>query len=245
MTFKYPLITKRALCALIVFGCCMTWTLQAWAVTLTFDEVIVGETTFEFDADADTLPDAIFSTTDPGGFNTVGPGANMSYIEEPGLEGTNELNPDLRVDFPNGAITSLGFGFAMSAGSESPNLTVTFRIYGSGDNLLASTTELAAYTEPVPPAQSNFPEGQFTLPFAGTASYATFDFNNTDASRYIIDNFTGTFGSTEDVTPPPPPAPPPDGTPMDYAPVPTLSEWGIALFVFAVLLLAGRRFRRI
>jgi len=246
MTIKLKLTAKRALCSLVVYVFGMTWALQAGAVTLTFDEVISGATTFEFDADADTLPDAVFTTTDPLGFNTTGPGANMSYIEEPGLEGTNELNPDLRVDFPNGAVTSLGFGFAMSAGADSPTLTVTFRIFDSSGTLLASTTELAAYTEPVPPTPSNFPEGQFTLAFTGTASYATFDFNNADANRYIIDNFTGTFGSTEDITPPPPPppSPPPVVTPTDYAPVPTLSEWGIALFVCAVLLLAGRRFRR-
>ena len=234
MTIGHTLISRRALHVLIVGVIGMLWAVQAGAVTLTFDEVISGETSFEFDADADTIPDAIFTTTDPFGFNTTGPGANMSYIEEPGLEGTTELLPDLRVDFPNGAVTSLGFGFAMNAGTDTPNLTVTFTIYDSGDNVLASTTELAAFTEPVPPIPSNFPEGQFALAFIGTASYATFDFDNTDASRYIIDNFTGTFGSTEDVTP---------VQPVEYVAVPTLSKWGMALFIFVVLLLAGHRFR--
>jgi hypothetical protein len=89
---------------------------------------------------------------------------------EPGLEGTTGLAPDLRVDFPLGAVGSLGFGFA------------------------------------------------------GTAAYATFDFEDTDASGYIIDNFTGTFGSAERPLPAP-------------TEVPTLSEWGLVLL--ALLLAAG------
>jgi hypothetical protein len=35
-----------------------------------------------------------------------------------------------------------------------------------------------------------------TLNFEGMASYATFDFN-AGGGRYIIDDFSGTFGSTE------------------------------------------------
>jgi hypothetical protein len=196
---------------------------QAHAITLTFNDAISGSTTYSFDQDGDSVVDAVFSTTDPLGFNTVGPGPNMSYINEPGLEGTTTLAPDLRVDFPLGAVGSLGFGFAVSTGANSPNLTVTFRIYGSGGNLLASTTQLAAYTQPVPPTNSSYPEGLVSLPFSGVASYATFDFDNTDASRYIIDNFTGTFASTE--------------RPLAaVTPVPSLSEWGV---VALSMLIAG------
>jgi len=223
--------TKHLL--VIVLG--LVWNTHALAVTLTFDEVIVGETSYSFDGDGDTLPDAIFTTTDPSGFNTTGPGPNMSYIEEPGLEGTNELSPDLQVDFPNGAVGSLGFGFAVSATANSPDLTVSFNIYDDADALLASSTVLAAYTEPSPPTPSSFPEALVSLSFSGTASYATFDFDNSSASRYIIDNFTGTFGSTEDVTPP-------SATPVQYVPVPALGPAGTALlalllglFGFAVL----------
>jgi len=94
----------------------LVWSNQRSAVTLTFDEAISGEVIFEFDADSDAMPDAVFTTTDPGGFNTVGPGPNQLYIDEPGLEGTTTLPEDLRVDFPNGAVDSLGFGFAVSGG---------------------------------------------------------------------------------------------------------------------------------
>lgn len=195
----------------------------AGAVTLTFDAAISGATSYSFDQDSDGIPDAIFSTTDPAGFNTVGPGPNMSYIDEPGLEGTTSLAPDLRVDFPNGAAGSLGFGFALSASSASPNLTVTFNVYDASSNLLASVTQLAAYTQPVPPTPSSFPEASVAASFAGTARYATFDFDDTDAARYILDNFTGTFGSVERGT---------------INSVPTLSEWGLILMSLLLVLAA-------
>ncbi len=189
---------------------------SAHAITLTFNDAIAGQTSYSFDQNTDGIVDAVFSTTDPSGFLTSGPGANMTYIQEPGLEGTTTLSPDLRVDFPLGAVGSLGFGFAMSAVANSPTLTVTFNIYSAQGVLLASTTALAAFTQPVPPTNSNFPEGTVTLPFAGTAAYATLDFNSANASRYIIDNFTGTFGSNERPVVAP-------------AAIPTLSEWGLIL----------------
>lgn len=195
------------------------WLANAQAITLTFNDAISGATSYSFDQNADGIVDAVFSTSDPGGFNTVGPGTNMLYINEPGLEGTTTLATDLRVDFPWGAVGSLGFGFAMSAESASPNLTVTFRVYDASNNLIASATQLANFTQPVPPTPSSFPEAQVNVSFAGTAAYATFDFNSTDATRYIIDNFAGTFGSSERPTTV-------TSAPVD---VPTLSEWGIVL----------------
>jgi len=36
--------------------------------------------------------------------------ANQQFIDEPGLEGTSDLDPDLRADFLNGATGSLAFG---------------------------------------------------------------------------------------------------------------------------------------
>ena len=230
MNIRKCLAPKTSCKYMLVLVLGLAWASQAGAVTLTFDEVISGETTFSFDADGDTLPDAVFTTTDPGGFNTVGPGPNQLYIEEPGLEGTTTLTPDLKVDFPNGAINSLGFGFALNAGADSPDLTVTFRIFDGADNVLSTTTDTAVFTEPTPPNPSGFPEALVSLSFFGTASYATLDFNDAVASRYIIDNFTGTFGSTEDVSPAGP-----------ITPVPTMSTYGIALTILSLLLIASRR----
>lgn len=97
------------------------------AALLTFDDLIIGATTYSFDGDGDGMNDVIFSTTDPYGFNTVGPGQNMTYIQEPGLEGTSLLNPDLRVDFLVGAIGSLKFGFALDSSTEDD--TASFQVF--------------------------------------------------------------------------------------------------------------------
>lgn len=172
------------------------------AAILTFDDAIIGATTYQFDGDGDGINDVIFSTTDGSGFNTVGPGTNMTYIQQPGLEGTSLLSPDLRVDFLNGAVNNASFGFALDSSTEDDS--ATFRIYDSSDSLLASSSILGLYTT-IGSGQSNFPEGYLSLNFLGIASYATFDFTS-DFGRYIIDNFEGTFGSTEDITPAPEPS---------------------------------------
>lgn len=185
-------------------GCaCLAIAPTAGAALITFDDLVGGATSYGYDGDGDGIADAVFSTTDLSGFNTSGPGTNMLYIQQPGIEGTTLLNPDLRVDFLNGAIGSLGFGFAMNAGVGGAPTSVTFSIYDASNVLLASSTVDADYTITAPPdGLSNFPEGLVSLAFAGTASYATLDFDPTNASRYIIDNFTGTFGSTERVPEP-------------------------------------------
>lgn len=146
------------------------------------------------------VENVVFSTTDPFGFNTVGPGPNQSYIDRPGIEGTTLLKPDLRVDFIFGAVSSLSFGFAMSLGTG--NLDgVTFTVFDAGDNVLASTSLLSDFTLPNGVNPSSFPEGQMSLAFGGEASYALFDFSQNQGTRYIIDNFEGTFGSSEDISP--------------------------------------------
>jgi len=168
----------------------------ASAAVITFDDLISGETSYGFDGDGDGIDDVVFSTTDPAGFNTVGPGANQNYIDEPGLEGTSELDPDLRVDFVFGASGSLSFGFALNSVVEDPNYVATFRVYDAGNNLLASQTVQGL----IGPGPTTFIEGLVSVAFAGTASYGLFDFVSPE--RYIIDNFEGTFGSTEVVPEP-------------------------------------------
>ena len=167
------------------------------ATLLTFDDAIIGATSYSFDADGDLIDDVIFSTTDPFGFNTVGPGPNMTYVDEPGLEGSTIY--DLRVDFLIGAEEFLQFGFALDDFTETPNTWTSFEVYDAGGNLLASDFELGLYTLPDGVNPSSFPEGMINVSFLGTASYALFDFNNdvSGGQRYIIDNFEGTFGSTE------------------------------------------------
>jgi hypothetical protein len=169
--------------------------LPASAAVITFDQVVVGQTSFGFDGDADGITDVIFSTTDPAGFNATGPGLNQVFIDEPGLEGTSLLNPDLRVDFRNGAIEAIAVGFALNSFSENPTTFTAFSLFDANGGLLASTQQAGLL------GNSTFPEGRIQLAFSGIAAYGLFNFSS-DSGRYIIDNFEGTFGSTEAVPEP-------------------------------------------
>jgi hypothetical protein len=169
--------------------------LPAHAVTITFDDLIVGQTSYSFDPDGDGIPDAIFSTSDPLGFRTIGPGLAQKYINEPGLEGTSLLNPDLRVDFPNKARNSLAFGFALDSFVQ-PGGSATFTIFDSLNTQLATLTVPGAYFTLPGGGSSSFPEGELSLAFSGEAAYGLFNFDS-QIGRYIIDNFSGSYGSTE------------------------------------------------
>jgi hypothetical protein len=114
--------------------------------------------------------------------------ANQQFIDEPGLEGTSDLDPDLRADFLNGATRSLAFGFALNSGVESDDYVASLSVFDAAGNLLGSESVAGVF------GGSDFPEGVVTVSFAGTAAYATFDFT-TEFGRYIIDNFEGAFGS--------------------------------------------------
>jgi hypothetical protein len=141
------------------------------AAIITFDDAISGATSYEFDGDGDLINDVTFSTTDPYGFNTAGPGSNMTYIEEPGLEGTSLLVEDLRVDFFNGAVDKLAFGFALNSFTEDD--IANFKVFNSSGELLSSTTITGTYTT-TSSGQSNFPEGYLEVIFSGVASYSGF-----------------------------------------------------------------------
>jgi hypothetical protein len=166
------------------------------AALLTFDDVVIGETSYSFDGDGDGVDDVTFLTTDPFGFNTTGPGLNQQFIDEPGLEGTSDLDPDLRVDFLNAATGTLSFGFALNSSMESDDFFASISVFDALDNLLGTASVVGLL------GTSDFPEGVVSLAFAGEAAYATFDFTS-ENGRYIIDNFEGTFGSTEVPVPEP------------------------------------------
>lgn len=172
------------------------------AATVTFNNLIAGVTSYGFDGDGDTVADVIFSTTDPLGFNTSGPGPFQLYVYQQGLEGTSTLNPDLRVDFLHGATGSIQFGFAVNAMAAGPSVFASLELFDALNNSLGSATVLGARF-PIPPIQSTFTEGQLTLGFSGTAAYGLFNFSSSSTTgRYFLDNFTGTFGSTETVPEP-------------------------------------------
>ena len=175
--------------------------LPVQAALLTFDDAVSGATSYSFDGDGDLIDDVIFSTTDPLGFNTIGPGPFQAYIDEPGLEGTTLLNPDLRVDFLVGAVNSITVGFALDSTSVSPVNTASLALFDASDNLLGSATVVGDKFDLGGGVFSTFVEGQISIVFSGQAAYGLFDFA-TSPGRYIIDNFEGTFGSSEPVPEP-------------------------------------------
>jgi hypothetical protein len=126
----------------------------------------------------------------------------MTYIQEPGLEGTALLPTDLRVDFLNGAIGPLKFGFALDSSVSDPSYFASIQVFDAADNLLNSASVVGDFTITSPPSGlSSFPEGEVSVSFGGLASYATFNFTS-EIGRYIIDNFEGTYGSTESIPAP-------------------------------------------
>lgn len=192
MMFKENMLFSNALAIGLLAGSLLISCISTpvSAAIITFDDLITGQTSYGFDGDNDSVIDVIFTTTDPNGFNTVGPGTNQSYIDEPGLEGTTLLNTDLRVDFLQGAIGNLSFGFALNSAISDPAYFANFQLFNAANTLLATQTVVGNFSP------SSFPEGQVSVSFSGEAAYATFNFTS-QFGRYIIDNFKGTFGSTE------------------------------------------------
>lgn len=188
MSFGKPTRLLLAMCLAYGFSGTATDTL---ADTITFSTLLSGKNTFGFDANGDSTSDVIFSTTDSSGFNTAGPGANQTFIREPGLEGTTLLSQDLRVDFLTGARNQISFGFALNSSTENSGYRAQMGVFDSAGRRLGSASSTANYTTTSVGA-SSFPEGRLALAFSGVASYALLDFQS-EFGRYILDDFTGNF----------------------------------------------------
>ena len=177
------------------------------AVTVTFDGATDGVTTFGFDADGDTVDDAVFSSLTGQPFSVTGPGPNQLFIQEPGLVAGIVADPEFRVDFPNGAATSAGYSFALSvfcfsAGPVDPSLFGSIEVFDAADNSLGfASAEPVCTVTPDPSGYSSFVEAEVSVTFSGLASYAIIDFGPVSAGEFIVDNFNyeGRFGSTEPV----------------------------------------------
>jgi len=176
----------------VVAGCLLLLAAGAGGAPITFGDLVTGFHAYGFDGDGDGSDDVIFTMMDGSGFVSMGFGSSQIYIDEPGLGGTSLLGPDLRVDFPTGAREMLRFGFALDSSMQ--NDTASLLVYDASHTLLASTTVTGLYT--YTPNRSSDPEGFISLPFTGTASYATLDFTP-DSNNFAIDNFEGIYGTSE------------------------------------------------
>jgi hypothetical protein len=153
------------------------------AQTITFDDAVIGDTSYGYDSDGDTVDDVIFTNLGPGGFFTSGPGEPQAYIDEPGIGQFTILGPEMRVDFLNGLTTAMGFGYAVDQMADVP-MAVHFALFDSGNNLLADVISDGFL------GTSNFAENWVGISFSGTAAYGLFDFNERLVDAYIIDNVT-------------------------------------------------------
>jgi len=177
---------------------------RAQAALLTFDVDITSQTSFAFDGDGDAKNDIVISTSAAEGFNTVGPGLNQSFINEPGLEGTSIGTEDLRLSFLNGAVQTLTLGFALNSDVESPAYFGSLELFDTNNNLLGTIRVPGVFTVLPGGGISSFPEGRLNVQFTGVAAYGVLNFES-QFGRFIIDNLEGTFGSTELPSPIPEP----------------------------------------
>jgi hypothetical protein len=221
---------------LISFVSLSILSLSAMAVNISFDGVANGVTTFSYDADSDSNPDAVFTKIGSGAWSFGGPTASQ-FVSTPGLTAGSASGDDLRVDFPNGAKTIVGFAFARSdpcsaraVGYSNSSEEAELRIYDSAGLLLGSSSVTPTCTLNT---SGSFVEGEVTVSFVGTASYAVVDFKGSEA--YILDNFNGTFGSVEIA------AAAAAATPVA---VPTLSEWAMILLASLMAVFTFRTLRR-
>jgi hypothetical protein len=218
---------------LISFVSLSILSLSAMAVNISFDGVANGVTTFSYDADSDSNPDAVFTKIGSGPWSFGGPTASQ-FVSQPGLVAGSASGDDLRVDFPNGAKTTVGFAFARSdscsgraVGYSNSSEEAELRLYDSGGLLLGSSSVTPTCTLNT---SGSYVEGEVTVSFVGTASYAVVDFKGSTA--YILDNFNGTFGSVEIAA---------AATPVA---VPTLSEWAMIFLASLMAVFTFRTLRR-
>lgn len=175
--FRLP-TARHALAAAALL--CLAGAATAQEVTLNFNDALTGRIFYAFDGDANGTPDVVLSTGDAGGFNTAGPGPNMVFIREPGIEGTALRAEDLRINFLRGATGSISFSYALS--TFEPVFGVTASLYDVNNQLMASKTDLAGF-HTSGDVTSTFVENRVTVDFAGTAAYAKLNFGvNADGS---------------------------------------------------------------
>lgn len=176
----------------VVAGCLLILATGARAAPITFGDLVTGVPAYGFDGDGDSFAEVLFTMVDGSGFVSTSFGSNQMYVDEPGLGGISLSGPEFRIDFPTGVRETLRFGFAVTSSRQ--DNTASLLVYDASNALLASTTVTGLYT--YSPGRSGYPEGFVSLPFTGTASYATLDFTPA-GDNFVIDNFEGMYGTSE------------------------------------------------
>lgn len=164
------------------------------AQQIDFESLVGGESLFGIDVNADGRTDVRFSTTADGGFNVGGPNPEEQVFASGLVMETSSMSdPDIRVDFLGGATDSIQLGFALLADVDDPGQGLQLEVFDQLGERLASdfqTGELLSINSPS--GLSGFPENLISVSFDGVASYALID-ATASGSRFVIDDFTGTF----------------------------------------------------
>ena len=145
-----------------------------------------------------------------------GNGGNCTFTQDPVIEGdaAGTLTLDFLVPTP-----LLQFGVALNAANASLSPGFSVALFDASLNPIG-TTSVAANPQPC-----GFPGGQFS--HSGTPvrrAVITFNHSFSEGARFGFDNLTYISGSN--------------------APIPTLTEWGMVLFVGLLVLGALRQIRR-
>jgi hypothetical protein len=166
------------------------------AQVVDFETLVATQAVFGFDINNDGIDDVRFSTTNPGGFNTGGPDPSTQVHATGQVLETSSLSaPDIRVDFLGGATGPLQVGFALLTDVGELDQGLLIEVFDQANNQLGSTFqrgELLPITTGLGSGVSGFPEGLISVSFPGVASYALLDATTT-GTRFVIDDFTGTF----------------------------------------------------
>ncbi|MAO55568.1 MAG: hypothetical protein CMM61_07715, partial [Rhodospirillaceae bacterium] len=150
-----------------------------------------GQTSYAVDTDSDTNDDITITTTNAGGFDAVNAQPNQEFVTGAGLQVSSNESTDLRIDFADGAVGKIQFGYSVDAIDLADIPGVTVRLYDASNQLLTTTAQTANFTPISGVGQSDTPEGFVQVAFEGRAAYAEIDFTSADAAAsFTLDDFT-------------------------------------------------------
>jgi len=190
-------MNAHTVCIRIVAAIALIAAPSALGSLLTFDDFVGYPPTYSGDGDGDGILDVLFTTDHPNGFYGEGPGSSQYFVHEPGLASSTLLNPDVRVDFFFGAVEFISFGFAVNDMEAHASNYAHLELFDAGGTSLgAATVYPDIYVWDSGNSASIYIEAELNLYFSGTAAYGLFDFGSR-GTDFIIDDFRGRFGSSE------------------------------------------------